>query len=138
MFTMSDGNVRLEDRLNQVIIKLLKEVQKKWWWAERRKIREAERAEAERERKQAEAAAKAEKLRDEQFHQAAETWAESIQLRVYIEAVRAEVIRREVGCELTQDVHDWLEWAEDYVRQASPLGPGKPLPSLLLMNTDNV
>lgn len=137
MFTFTDGKVRLEDRLNGLVIKLLRKVQDSRRREILSRLRDMERAEADQERRKAEEAARVEKQMEEQIIEAASAWSRCVHIREYVEAVRAEARRRSGDSELADETAKWLQWADAYVERLSPLGADKPLPRIVEPEIDD-
>ncbi|MHC2068126.1 hypothetical protein ACYFX5_11675 [Bremerella sp. T1] len=129
MFTLSDGETLLEDRLNEVVIKLLQEIQKSRHQEIRNRQEAIEREAAERVRRKAEEKQRKERERQKHFLTAATDWARCVELRQYIEAVREEATQRS-GPKLSHELNAWLDWANGYVDTLSPLARDRPLPRI--------
>jgi hypothetical protein len=122
--TWSDGKkTRLEDRLNDVVIALVVEIQHA-----RRRREEAEREEqrrivAERERQERERLEQLERARISHLETCAERWEKAARLRAFLAAVREESMRRRGSTEASDELRSWLEWADTYVEALDPLSP---------------
>lgn len=103
----------LEDRLNDIVIELIVEVERQRRYREQQK-REAEararEAELQRERERVE---RIEESRRKKFEGLALRWELSHKLHVFAAAVREEHLRRHGEVESGSDMALWLEWATD-------------------------
>jgi hypothetical protein len=121
------GKQRLEDSLNNFVVKLV-EV------AERSKIYRLELEEREKERRaQEERRALAAKKREEEaariraLNDAADKWYNARSIRAYVEAVRSTLST------ISPELHDhelieWLDWASSYADRVDPLIPTPRIP----------
>jgi hypothetical protein len=125
-----DGGGLLEGRLNDVVLGLLIEVQRNRWLRTEAARRREERDLAWRGREKEERLRQVEQVRVARLEGAAEGLQKAQRLRVFIEAVREEALRRHGRLEDLPGVSRWLEWAEGHARSIDPLGPDKPLPRI--------
>ncbi len=90
-------------------------------WERKRQEERQQRHKAEVHRREAEARAK-------EFEANAAAWYRAHELKQYVEAVRAEAVRRHGSVDKNSEVGQWLAWAERCVASMDPLHESKPLP----------
>lgn len=90
-------------------------------WERKRQEERQQRHKAEVQRREAEARAK-------EFEANVAAWYRAHELNQYVEAVRAEAIRRHGSVDEHSEVGQWLAWAERCVASMNPLHESKPLP----------
>lgn len=83
-----------------------------------------------REREERERRYEIEMARQERMEMAANAWARSEDLRRFVEAVRAEAIRRGEVTDNSSGVGRWLAWAEKRILELNSLAEGRPLPEM--------
>jgi hypothetical protein len=127
--TWKDAKRRqLEDRLNDVIIELIVDVERQRRYREQQKREAEEReraAELQRERERVE---RIEEARRKKFEGLTLRWELSHKLHVFAAAVREEHLRRHGEIEPGSDMALWLEWATDYASRVDPLAESRSLP----------
>lgn len=89
-----------------------------------REERELRWAEEQRSREERERLATIERVRGAIFKQQAAAHEEAQRLRTYIEAVKHRVV---AGSSHEADVHEWITWAEHYVKTLDPLDGSLPI-----------
>jgi hypothetical protein len=120
--TWVDGKERrLEDRLNQIIIDMLVLVEKRRRGREERQRQETARLQREQEQREQERLRQIERARAEQFEALAGRWRKAETLRLYLEAVKEDAIRRFGQVEPGSGLGQWLEWAAKHIRAIDPL-----------------
>jgi hypothetical protein len=116
-----DGKGRLEDRLNEIVARMIVAVQRYRKQREETAREQESRLIAERERKELERARQLGQARIARLKSMAEQWEEAKWLRSFIAAVREEAIHRHGSLEGHDDVVRWLEWAEEYAQSVDPM-----------------
>lgn len=119
---------RLEERLSDFIISLVKAGYEELEAAKRSAERERERQEAEERWRAEERQREAEVARVRELLQQAESWGTSGRLHGYLMAVRAAAESQPGGLRPNTVLNNWLAWAESYARSIDPLQ--QPLSSL--------
>jgi hypothetical protein len=119
---------RLEERLSEFIISLVKAGYEELEAAKRSAERERERQEAEERWLAEERRREAEATRVRALLQQAESWGTSRRLHGYLMAVRAAAESHPGGLQADTELCNWLAWAESYARSIDPLQ--QPLTSL--------
>ncbi len=112
---------RLEERLSDFIISLVKAGYEELEAARRSAERERERQEAEERWRAEEQRREAEAARVRALLQQAESWGTSRRLDGYLMAVRAAAESQPGGLQADTELHAWLTWAESYARSIDPL-----------------
>lgn len=131
----------LEDRLNQVIVGILKLADAAR--AERVRRQRQEQARREQEQRRQAALAEQQRLRTALAQERANVaclrdqvarWRESHELRRFVEAVRERGVLQELGLE-GQELAHWISWA---LRQADRLDPFTPSPPSILDQAEQI
>lgn len=119
---------RLEERLSDFIISLVKAAYEELQADRRRAERERQEREAEERWRAEERRREAEAARVRALLQQAESWGTSWRLNGYLMAVRAAAESQPGGLQADTELYAWLTWAESYARSIDPLQ--QPLSSL--------
>ncbi|MDQ7818057.1 MAG: hypothetical protein RDU14_13600 [Melioribacteraceae bacterium] len=117
---------KLEDRLNEFIIALLKgsEAKKK-----REEFFEQERIKAQKEEGKRQALLheiKNEKKKLEKFLDNIKTYYQSYQMRLYIKAVEDDFVKKNGEILIGSDIEKWIKWANDQADRVDPLKDSPP------------
>lgn len=118
----------LEDRLNDVVIELIVEVERQRRYREQQKREAEERAREAEMQRDRERIERIEESRRKKFEGLTLRWELSHKLHVFAAAVREEHLRRQGGIEPGSDMALWLEWATDYASRVDPLSESRTLP----------
>jgi hypothetical protein len=112
---------RLEERLSEFIISLVRIAYDDLEAGRRRAERERQEREAEERWRAEERRREAEAARVRVLLQQSEQWETSRQLHNYLTAARAAAESQPGGLDANTGLHDWLAWAESYARSIDPL-----------------
>lgn len=112
---------RLEERLGEFIINLVKVAYGDWLTAQNRAEWQRQAREAEEQRLQEKRRREAEAARVQALLQQAANWESSMRLTDYLTAVRAAAKSHPGGLQADAELYNWLAWAESYARSIDPL-----------------
>jgi hypothetical protein len=122
----------LEQRLNELIVCMLKTVDRERIQAD---VQQREALEAEKRRRAAveqEIIGRSDSVREDRLLNVVPRWENACRIKRYIKAVRREAIRR-FGCiDDESEVECWLHWAEQYLQTVDPLSTDRDLPTFTL------
>ena len=122
----------LEKRLNEVIVRILKDIDRAQVEDERRR----QEAQAARLRMQAavkvEVIRRSDAVREERLLKSIPQWENVVRIRRYIDAVRQEAVRRFGAIDEESEIGRWLHWASGYLESVDPLNDRFELPTFTL------
>lgn len=124
--------VRLEDRLNELVIDMLKEVDRHRQRVERERLEAIETEKRRLKALEVEIVRRTESVREERLHKAVPRWQKSEQIKQYIAAVRQEALNRTGQIDEESEFGRWLHWAELYLDSIDPLSQRRTLPTFSL------
>jgi hypothetical protein len=125
----SDGKKQsLETLLNRFVAGLIQAADAKKEARRRHEEWERKRHEERQQRHKAEVQRREAEARAKEFEANVAAWYRAHELNQYVEAVRAEAIRRHGSVDEHSEVGQWLAWAERCVASMDPLHQSKPLP----------
>ncbi len=122
---------KLEDRLNEVVIKLLRLVDKRQVAQERARIKQKESAARKKVAIEQEIANRMDEVRIAWIAETLPKWEAAQRLRPFVEAVRDVASKDEVG-DAEGEVARWLSWATKYIKSLDPLSNSRDLPTYSL------
>jgi hypothetical protein len=128
--------VRLEDRLNDVIICMLRNVDHGRVAAERARLEAIEKQKRKTAAVQLEVIHRADEVRQKRLLKAIPVWEDSRRIRAYVEAVRAATQRRYGAIEDASEMGQWLKWAEEYLDSIDPFSDRRDLPTYSLTSNE--
>lgn len=118
----------LETLLNRFVAGLIQAADDKKEARRQREEWERKWEEERRQRHKAEVQRREAETRAKEFEANVAAWHRAHELNQYVEAVRAEVVRRHGSVDENSEVGQWLAWAESCVASIDPLHESKPLP----------
>jgi len=118
----------LETLLNRVVAGLIQAADDKKEARRQHEEWERKRQEERRQRHEAEVKRREADARVKEFEANVAAWYRVHELNHYVEAVRAEAIRRHGSVEQDSELGRWLAWAERRMASMNPLHESKPLP----------
>ena len=118
---------KLEDQLNEIMKGLYEAAAWHYEWHAPAKKREAEWAIEEAKRQKAARIARIEAHRVALLGRSAEHHAKYLELRRYLDAVRAEAVGRAGTIDQDSEIGKWLAWAERHVESVNPLSGELPV-----------
>ncbi|EAQ80609.1 hypothetical protein [Blastopirellula marina] len=123
---------RLEDRLNYMLVQILKGVDQHFVATEIAK----QKAEIQADRKttaiDAEVERRKDGVRETNLLRTARKWRHAVRAREFVEAVRSEAIHRNGAINEESEIGLWLGWADDYLEKIDPLSEQHILPQFSL------
>ena len=117
----SDGKRKIEERLGSFIVGLIKAAHERIETRLRREREEREREERRRIREEKARRYKEEKERFQALEQEVESWQKSQRLRVYIEAVQRDALKRHDAIDPDSETGQWIAWATSHADRLDPL-----------------
>jgi hypothetical protein len=126
---------RVEEKLNEFMIAVVRIADNEIRWQEERAIRERQRQEEERARWERERRQGEENRRGEDLVQLANRWREAELLRTFIATARAKPGSDPETSPSDSQFHRWLRWAESYADQLDPFSAPGCLPPPYLRRT---
>lgn len=130
---LADTNKRrLEDRLNDLVVRMLKEVDQGRVAAERARLEAIEKEKRKTAAVQLEVVHRSDEMRQKRLLEAIPVWEDSRRIRGYIEAVRAAAYRRYGTIEDASETGQWLKWAVHYLDSVDPFADKRELPTYSL------
>jgi hypothetical protein len=124
----------MENRLNDVIVSMLRIVDRNRKKAELARIEAAAKAERKKILIAQEIERRSDSVRIERLHNLTQAWQTHQRLSSFVNAVRAEAELR--APENDPDTIDWLCWADAYLREIDPLCGGASLPGYSLTDAE--
>ena len=112
---------KLEDQLNEIMKGLYAAAAWHYEWNAQAKKREAEWAIEEAKREEAARIAGVEAQRVALLERGAEQHAKYLELQRYLDAVRAEALKRAGSGDQDGEIGEWLIWAKKHVESVNPL-----------------
>ncbi|VTT98784.1 Uncharacterized protein OS=Kordia algicida OT-1 GN=KAOT1_19457 PE=4 SV=1 [Gemmataceae bacterium] len=122
----SDGQKRLEDVLNAVVVGLVRAAEAIKAACEEQDRRERERKEQERQRQESEKRQRQEAARAQDFEQKLAAWERAGRVRDFVAAARAAAIARDGPIVPGSELDRWFAWALRRADQIDPLTTGRP------------
>ena len=126
----------LEDRLNDVIVCILRAIDRAQVEAAEQKIKEAEQARKKAIAVEQEVVRRTSSVRQQRLLDAIPKWEDFVRIRRYVEAIRAEAIRRHGSVAPASESGRWLRWADEYLRSIDPLSEERTLPTYSLTESE--
>ena len=123
---------RLEDRLNEVIVDMLRIVDDARVQAEKARLAAIEKEKRRQKAVELEMARRSESVREERLRKAVPRWENAQRIMNYVAAVRAEAHRRMGEVDETSEIGKWLRWAEQYCEAVDPISDRCELPTFSL------
>lgn len=117
---------RLESRLNQAIIAMLRRVDRSRREAELARIEAMRKAERKKIAVEEEIERRSDSARIERLKHLTQQWETHRRFSAFVDAVRSEADAR--ATEIDPDTIDWLTWADAFLREIDPLCGGEDLP----------
>jgi hypothetical protein len=122
----SDGKRKIEDRLGSFIVGLIKAAHERIETRLRREREEREREERRRIREEKARRYNEEKERFQALGQEVDSWHRSQRLRVYIEAVHRDALKRHGAIDPDSEAGRWIAWATSHADRLDPLSESPP------------
>ncbi|MCA9087250.1 MAG: hypothetical protein KDA90_01305 [Planctomycetaceae bacterium] len=125
--TIRDTNTKpLECRLNEVVVSILKGVERSRTWREAARIEKIQKAERKEQAVAQEIERRSDSARITRLQHLAQLWEKHQRLSRFVDVVRAEADSRSPS--IDPDTLDWLTWADAFLRELDPLSGGEDLP----------
>jgi hypothetical protein len=121
----------LEQRLNELIVLMLKTVDRERVQQEEERLRAAEREKRRRAAIEQEVIVRSDGVREGRLLKAVPQWENAQRIRRYIDEVR-EAIKRFGVIDESSEVGFWLRWAEQYLESTNPFSGHRNLPTYSL------
>jgi hypothetical protein len=128
--------VRLEDRLNDLIVCMLRNVDHGRVATERARLEAIDKQKRKTAAVQLEVIHRADEVRQKRLIKAIPVWEDSRRIRAYVEAVRAATQRRYGAIEDASEMGQWLKWAEEYLDSVDPFSDRRDLPTYSLTSNE--
>lgn len=123
---------RLEDRLNDFVVAMLRVVDKERVRDEQERLAAIEKDRRRQEAIKVEILRRTESVREDRLRKAVPRWENAQRIKDYIRAVRDEAIRRGGEIDEASEIGQWLRWAEQYLDAVNPLSHRVELPTFSL------
>jgi hypothetical protein len=127
--TWKDGKkIRIEEKLNAILIELIVSVEKERKWRKQREESERRAREEQVLRWRQEEERRKEEQKIQQLTQMVSNWEQAARVRSFLAAVRDRTELNQGPIEDGSELAKWLEWASKYANQIDPLAPvsGEP------------
>lgn len=111
----------LEDRLYDIILRLLQTARKDLYWVIKRRLEERERKRIEAIRLEEERLRQEEQKRIHDLEKCIACWKKSLEIREYLDYSKKYVTQKHGGYDEDSEFGKWLTWAYDYAEQVYPM-----------------
>lgn len=122
----------LEQRLNEVIVAMLRTVDRERIAAEERRREAIEAENRKRAAIRKEVIRRSDKVREQRLQKFVSRWENATRIREFIDAVRQEELRRSTFVDEHSETGRWLAWADTFVERVNPLSGHAELPTYSL------
>lgn len=124
--------VRLEERLNQLIVNMLRTVDRERIQAEEARLAAVEAEALKRAAVGQEVRARSDGVREGRLLSLVPRWEDALRIRRFIDAIRVEAMHRLGEIDESSEVGRWLQWADGYLASVDPLSDSRELPTYSL------